>query len=53
MEPSYVLKAIGLSDDLAQSSLRISLGRLTTEEEVAFTIQHIRDVVTKLRRKSA
>lgn len=53
LEPSYVLKAIGLSDDLAQSSLRISLGRLTTEEEVAFATHHIRDVVTKLRRKSA
>lgn len=48
MAPSYVLKAIGLSDELAQASLRISLGRYTTEEEVAFAVEHIREVVQKL-----
>src|SRR5690625_7943342 len=48
MAPSYVLKAIGLSDELAQASLRISLGRYTTEEEVAFAVEHIREVVLKL-----
>lgn len=53
LEPSYVLKAIGLSDDLAQASLRISLGRFTTEEEVDFAIEHIGEVVTKLLRKTA
>lgn len=49
MAPSYVLKAIGLSDELAQASLRISLGRYTTETEVTFAIGHIRDVIGKLR----
>ncbi|MDQ2077255.1 IscS subfamily cysteine desulfurase [Marinimicrobium sp. ABcell2] len=50
MAPSYVLKAIGLSDELAQSSLRISLGRYTTEEEVAIAVSHIREVVEKIRK---
>jgi cysteine desulfurase len=49
MAPSYVLKAIGLSDELAQASLRISLGRYTTEEDVVFAIDHIREVVQKIR----
>ena len=53
LEPSYVLKAIGLSNDLAQASLRISLGRLNTRDEVQFAIQHIRDVVPKLQRKAS
>lgn len=49
MSPSYVLKAIGLSDDLAQASLRFSVGRYTTEEEINFAIAHIRQVVEKFR----
>jgi len=43
LEPSYVLRAIGVSEDLAHTSLRIGFGRFTTEEEVDFAI----DLVTK------
>jgi len=53
LEPSYVLKAIGLSDDLAQASLRISLGRYTTEAEVDVAIEHITQVTGQLSRKTA
>lgn len=49
LEPSYVLRAIGLSDALAHSSLRLSVGRFTTQEEVDFAVQTIADVVSKLR----
>ena len=48
MSPSYVLKAIGLNDAQAQASLRFSVGRYTTHEEIEFAIDHIGDVVTKL-----
>jgi cysteine desulfurase len=47
--PSYVLKTIGLSDDQAYASLRFSLGRFTTEEEIEMAIQHIDSVVGKMR----
>jgi len=49
LEPSYVLSAIGLKDELAHSSLRISIGRFTTEEEVDYSIEMIREAVGKLR----
>lgn len=49
MEPSYVLKAMGLSDDLAHASLRFGLGRFTTNEQIDFTIQTITDAVSQLR----
>lgn len=49
MSPSYVLKAIGLSDVQAQSSLRFSLGRYTTSAEIDYAIEHIRSVVNKLK----
>ncbi len=52
LEPSYVLRAIGLNDELAHSSLRISLGRFTTEEEIDFSIEKIREAVGKLRELS-
>lgn len=50
MSPSYVLKAIGLSDAEAQASLRFSVGRYTTPEEIKFAIESIRNVVTKLQK---
>jgi cysteine desulfurase len=48
LEPSYVLKAIGVPDALAHASLRISFGRFTTVEEVDFAVAHFRQVVSKL-----
>ncbi len=49
LEPSYVLRAIGRNDELAHSSIRFTIGRYTTEEEVDFTIRKTRDAVEKLR----
>jgi cysteine desulfurase len=52
LEPSYVLKGLGLGDDLAHSSLRLSLGRFSTEEEVETAIEGIVKAVEHLRRLS-
>ena len=52
LEPSYVLRALGLNDELAHSSLRITIGRFTTEEEVDYAIEKIHEAVAKLRELS-
>jgi len=52
LEPSYVLRALGRSDELAHSSLRITVGRFTTEEEIDYAIATIRQNVDKLRELS-
>ena len=52
LEPSYVLRAIGLKDELAHSSIRFAIGRFTTEEEIEYTIGLVRNAVEKLRQLS-
>jgi cysteine desulfurase len=49
LEPSYVLRALGLNDELAHSSLRFSFGRFTTEEEIDHAIKQLHQAVSKLR----
>ena len=49
LEPSYVLKSLGLDDELAHSSLRFGLGRFTIDEEIDFAIGHVKTAVNKLR----
>jgi cysteine desulfurase len=52
LEPSYVLRALGRSDELAHSSLRMTIGRFTTEEEIDYAIATIKQNVAKLRELS-
>jgi cysteine desulfurase len=52
LEPSYVLRSLGVSDDFAHSSIRFGIGRFTTEEEVDFAAELICGAVTKLREMS-
>ena len=52
LEPSYVLRALGLNDELAHSSIRFSFGRFSTEEEVDYVIKLIKDSIDKLRELS-
>ena len=52
LEPSYVLRALGRNDELAHSSIRFTMGRYTTEEEIDRTIAHVRLAVEKLRELS-
>ena len=49
LEPSYVLRALGRSDELAHSSLRMTIGRFTTEEEIDYVVSTLKDRVAKLR----
>jgi cysteine desulfurase len=52
LEPSYVLRALGRSDELAHSSLRMTIGRFTTEEEIDYVVDTLKDRVAKLRELS-
>ena len=52
LEPSYVLRALGLNDELAHSSIRFSIGRFTTEADIDHVVDVIRNAISKLREMS-
>ncbi|MEM7017578.1 MAG: aminotransferase class V-fold PLP-dependent enzyme, partial [Pseudomonadota bacterium] len=52
LEPSYVLRALGRDDELAHSSIRFTIGRFTTEEDIDYAIPLIREKIAKLRELS-
>ena len=52
LEPSYVLRALGRNDELAHSSIRFSIGRFTTEEEIDYTVNLIKGSISRLREMS-
>jgi len=52
LEPSYVLRALGRNDELAHSSIRFTIGRYTTQEEIDYIIARVMEKVTKLRELS-
>ena len=49
LEPSYVLRALGRSDELAHSSLRMTIGRFTTDAEIDYAVRTLQEQVAKLR----
>ena len=52
LEPSYVLRALGRNDELAHSSIRFSIGRFTTDEQIDYAVEHVREAIAKLRELS-
>ena len=52
LEPSYVLKALGLDDEMAHSSLRFGLGRFTTKDEIDYVMETVSNAISRIRQES-